>query len=282
MPFRYSLDTVFLWYNLIEVIFMETKVCNKCGLEKKIDEFELRTDTHKRRNTCLECRRAYCRQWHSDNKEHVKKYREDNREYIQERSKEYYKNHRDKLIDYSREFRNNNPDYVSEYNKKYNKTHKEERKKYNKQYNIDNKEQILEYKKQYHQEHKEYENEYAKKMHAFKKVTDKKYVLRVRMRNLIKHSFERQGYSKKSHTYEIIGTDYDTFYNHLLQTFLKNYGYEWDGKEEVHIDHIIPLSTANSEEEIIALCNYKNLQLLKAKDNLDKSNKIDWEISNKE
>ena len=100
------------------------------------------------------------------------------------------------------------------------------------------------------------------------------------MRNLIKHSFERQGYSKKSHTYEIIGTDYETFYNHLLRTFVDNYGYDWDGKEEVHIDHIIPLASAKTEEEIVKLCHYSNLQLLKAKDNLDKSDKLDWTHNN--
>jgi hypothetical protein len=257
---------------------LETKICNKCGKEKDLTEFELRSDTHKYRNTCRECRKEYCRQWHLDNIEHVKKYREDNKEYISKRNKEYYNEHRNKLIEYSRDFRNSHPDYVTEQNKKYWEEHKEERKKYNKQYNIDNKERILEYKKQYHQEHREHENEYAKKMHAIKKVSDKKYVLRIRMRNLIKHSFERQGYSKNSHTYEIIGTDYESFYNHLIQTFLNNYGYEWDGKEEVHIDHIKPLSSAKTEEEIIKLCNYKNLQLLKAKDNLEKSDKTDWKI----
>ncbi len=62
----------------------------------------------------------------------------------------------------------------------------------------------------------------------------------------------------------------------MLKTFKDNYGYDWDGKEEVHIDHIIPISTAESEEDIVRLCHYSNLQLLKAEDNLEKSDKIDW------
>ena len=64
----------------------------------------------------------------------------------------------------------------------------------------------------------------------------------------------------------------------MLQTYKNNYGYDWDGKEKIHIDHIIPLSTAKSEEDIIKLCHYTNLQLLKVKDNLEKSNRLDYKI----
>ena len=48
---------------------------------------------------------------------------------------------------------------------------------------------------------------------------------------------------------------------------LENYG-EW------HIDHIIPLATAQSIEDVKRLCHYTNLQPLWAQDNLRKGAKI--------
>lgn len=63
---------------------------------------------------------------------------------------------------------------------------------------------------------------------------------------------------------------------YLLKTFKDRYGYEWDGKEKISIDHIMPLATAKTEEEVIKLCYYTNLQLLKAEDNWRKSDRLDF------
>jgi hypothetical protein len=48
----------------------------------------------------------------------------------------------------------------------------------------------------------------------------------------------------------------------------------WDNYGKWHIDHIIPLSSANNEDEVYKLCHHTNLQPLWAEDNLKKSNKI--------
>lgn len=59
---------------------------------------------------------------------------------------------------------------------------------------------------------------------------------------------------------------------HLEAKFVD--GMSWDNRNEWHIDHIIPLSSANTLEDMLKLNHYSNLQPLWAKDNLAKSNKI--------
>jgi hypothetical protein len=51
-------------------------------------------------------------------------------------------------------------------------------------------------------------------------------------------------------------------------------GMSWSNIGTWHIDHIIPLSSAKTEDEVYILCHHTNLQPLWAEDNLKKSNKI--------
>lgn len=83
---------------------------------------------------------------------------------------------------------------------------------------------------------------------------------------------------KSKKTEEILGCNIDYFIDYLLKTYENNYGYKWDGIEKVHIDHIVPLSIANNEKEVIKLCHYSNLQLLKAKDNMKKHDTLNFNL----
>ena len=73
---------------------------------------------------------------------------------------------------------------------------------------------------------------------------------------------------------DILGCEIDKLKEHLTEQFSE--GMTWDNHGEWHIDHIIPLSSANTKEEVIKLNHYTNLQPLWAKDNLSKGAKQDW------
>lgn len=79
-----------------------------------------------------------------------------------------------------------------------------------------------------------------------------------------------EGVNRRTHTgfspQQIVGKTASELADHLLWTFVQNYGYEWDGKCAVDIDHITPLHTRECTEDLHALWNYENLQLLKTED----------------
>jgi hypothetical protein len=59
---------------------------------------------------------------------------------------------------------------------------------------------------------------------------------------------------------------------HIEKQFIDDMN--WDNKGNWHIDHIIPLSSAKTEVELMKLFHFSNLQPLWASDNIKKSNKI--------
>lgn len=167
-------------------------------------------------------------------------------------------------------------EYKKVYGKKYRKEHQKELQEKAKIYWSEHREQQRILKRKSRAKNKEKEFEYQRK----RRKEDNIYKLKCQLRHLIGMSFYRNGYVKKDKLENIVGCSYDELVKHLIETYKKNYNEEYNCNINVHIDHIIPLSTATNEEDIIKLCHYTNLQLLKAKDNLEKSDKLDWSLLN--
>ena len=99
--------------------------------------------------------------------------------------------------------------------------------------------------------------------------------LKSNIHSLIYNKINKNGYTKKSKTYQILGCSFNDFKLHIenqFETWMNwdNYGlyngelnYGWD------IDHIIPLKIAITEDDVIKLNHYTNLQPLCSKINRD-------------
>ena len=110
--------------------------------------------------------------------------------------------------------------------------------------------------------------------HAKKMKTDPIYKLKHSIKNLVRICIKNGGFGKKTKVYHILGCSYDDFKKHIECQFIDKMSWENHGKW--HFDHIIPISFAKTEEDIIKLNHYTNFQPLWAIDNIKKSNKLEY------
>jgi hypothetical protein len=188
-----------------------------------------------------------------------------------EHKKEWRIKNRDKIKEYNKEY--NKTDKKKDYNKKFRKTDKY--KIYQREYRLKNRDKIKEYKKEYRKTDKA--KTYRKNYQRNKRKTDMWFKFKSRLRSLITHSIKGRGFTKKSKTFQIIGCSFEEARTLMDKKFTD--GMTWDNHGEWHIDHIIPMSTAKTEEEAVRLNHISNLQPLWATDNLHKSDKLDWNKS---
>ena len=165
----------------------------------------------------------------------------------------YYARKKEQIAAYQKTYYQENAEKI--------KAREQERKK-------QNKEQVDAYNKKYRAEHRKEHNEYIKRRRE-----DPTYKMVCSVRNLLNNAFnKRMKVGKNQRAEEILGCSIEFFIEHLQSQFkegmtLENHG-EW------HIDHIIPLSSAKTEEEVLRLNHYTNLQPLWAKENITKRNKV--------
>jgi len=105
-----------------------------------------------------------------------------------------------------------------------------------------------------------------------RKTHDPLFLLSTQLRSKISTIFKSKRICKSESTKELLGCEFIFAKNYIESKFEK--GMHWDNYGDWHIDHKYPLSKAKTENEIIELFNYKNLQPLWAKDNLKKGFKI--------
>jgi len=132
-----------------------------------------------------------------------------------------------------------------------------------------------------HEKNKEKEKQYRKDNRT--KISEREknryhndiiFKLRTNLRNRLKLFLKTKKINKNNSTIEFLGAEPDVIKNYLEKQFKD--GMSWDnfGHDGWHIDHIIPLSSAKTEEEVYKLSHYTNLQPLWANENYKKSNKI--------
>jgi hypothetical protein len=169
-----------------------------------------------------------------------------------------------------KELRLNNKEKQKKYYKEYYENNKLKKKEYFQK----NKEKINEYDKKYRENNKEKINEKNNKYKKHKKQTNPLFKLRCNISTLIRQSISKQGYTKRSQTYKILGCTFEEFKLHLENQFKDGMSWENAGLYGWHLDHIYPVSLAKDEEELIKLNHYTNFQPLWAIDNIKKGNKI--------
>jgi len=145
----------------------------------------------------------------------------------------------------------------------------------NKEYNRENKQELN--KKR---------NIRNKKNKIHLKITERRQndaVFRIRknIRTYIRNSFKYKGYKKTTKTEIILGCTFKEFKSHIESIFESwmtwdNYGkYNGDFNYGWDIDHIIPISSAKTEEDVLKLNHFSNLRPLCSYTNRHiKSNKI--------
>lgn len=181
-----------------------------------------------------------------------KKYRDANKEKIAANKKLYRIKNKEKIAEYERLRKESKKKYrykqTTEYNSSYYKSNKEKI-KLKRKLNRDN----------------------ANKRIQERKVTEPLFKLKTNIRSLIRETIKNKGNKKSIKSEQILGCNYEQFKLHLESQFESwmswdNYGNPKDGIFELNktwdIDHIIPIKTAETEEDVIKLNHYTNLRPL--------------------
>ncbi|MCK9369768.1 hypothetical protein M0R04_07680 [Candidatus Dojkabacteria bacterium] len=207
--------------------------------------------------SCLVCKT----QWNIDNPEKIKN-----------NYKQYYKNNKETVLSYHTQYRKDNAEKLSTQGKVYDKIHAVEISAKKRQYRMDNIGAAMLRESNYRKSNPEKvcttRTLYRKK----RRLIDPLYKMTEDVRNLIRSSMARGGFSKSGRTSQILGCSFEEFKVYIEDQFTE--GMSWDNHGKWHYDHIYPVAKATDEAHLIEINHYTNFQPLWALDNILKSDNI--------
>ena len=244
---------------------IQSKSCNKCGVEKPLTGFHLDKRTKDGHiNKCRECNNLVKKNSGSK-KRALTKYYENNRQKLTEKMRNRYQE-----IKNDESFQQKRVDYYE--------SKKEYFLDYKKSWYEKNKEQHLEKAKKWREGNKQSIIDMSRLYCAKRRKSDVKFKMIENIRTRVKSRIR----NKSMTTETILGCDWNTFEKHIENQFQEGMSWENNGRgdDKWHYDHHIPIASAKNEEELYKLNHYTNFKPLWEKDNLKKSDKISEEWGN--
>jgi hypothetical protein len=243
------------------------KTCTKCGVEKSLNDYHLHKKTKDGRFTqCRICVNNVRKLSGSKKRANIKYYekKKNDSEFIEKRKEYYYNKKNDsEFIEKRKEYFTSNREYFISYKKTWYIENKEHHLTIAKKYYESNKQKLI-------MKSREYAAKKRKEDMMFKMIENIRCRVKFRIRN------------KSMTTSSILGCDWVTFKKHIESQFQEGMNWENNGRGEDkwHYDHIIPLASAKTEQDVYRLNHYTNFKPLWEKDNLRKSDKISEEWGN--
>jgi hypothetical protein len=238
------------------------KECFKC--KNKKDDSDFKPKSFKCNSCISEYQKLYRDKNKEKSKEYLEKYYLDNRELLLEKSKEYVFKNKEKVADYKKSHAVKNKEKLKEYGHDYYIKNKEKSLSRSKEYKEKNKDNINKRRNIKNKENREILNIKIRE----RRKSDPLFRISQNIRVYIRNCFRYKGVKKNTKTENILECSFDEFKIHLESKFdswmsWDNYGkYNGELNHGWDIDHIIPISSAESEDDIIKLNHYTNLQPL--------------------
>ena len=144
-------------------------------------------------------------------------------------------------------------------------------------YRIENKDKAYERTTKWRKANREKSNQNTIKCTKKRLKNNPFYRLSYNIRTMITKSFKRgtNQFTKRAQAESILGCNIEAFITYIVSKCPEGTTFSDFGQYGYHIDHIVPISIAKTEEDVIRLNHYTNFQPLWWRDNIIKSNKFD-------